>query len=220
MLTTRAAGLLASVTLFAWATGSTAQTTENTEPVAPFEGVSVPIRMLGDPAAPVTIEEFASFVCPTCAEWHVNVLPTLRDLIDAGQVNVIFHDVIVDPVEASMKAAAIGLCAAPERFFDVAELFMDRLDEAVRDEDPDWFKNAVAASGRSEDEMDECAVSETTYNQIVAQQDTAETLRIGTLPLIRVNGQVIDSPLPEAIRAAVLAAPANSETISEIKPRD
>lgn len=211
----RPASLLAALVLLTSAPAVMAQSAEEAPQALVPTAITVPPRVLGDPAAPVTLDEYASFVCGECARWHTTVLPALRDLIDAGQVKVVFNDVVIQPSEHSMRTAAIGLCAAPGKFFDVAERFMDKYGEAARDEYPDWYKDAMAASGRTDDELDACMTSETTYNQIQIQHQTAVLLGITELPVIRINGHFVEDPTEEAIRAAILSAPPAPEAVSE-----
>lgn len=180
--------------------------------------VAVPLRMLGDPAAPVTIDEYASFICDTCADWHTTVLPALvRDLVDTGQARIVFHDVVTPPWQYSMRAAAIGLCAAPDRFFDVAERLMDGLEVAMGDQEgatQRWYDAAIAASGRTEADINACLTSEATYDKLAWQQNIANTLGFTDLPVIRVNGQFVDDPTEAAVKAAVKAAPPAPEPLA------
>ena len=172
--------------------------------------VTMPVRMLGDPAAPVQIDEYASFVCEPCALWHTTILPGLiRDYVDAGQVKIVFHDVITHPAEHSARAAAIGLCAAPDKFFAVADSFMTGQSAVMNAPAAPWYAAAIAASGRTQEEMDECSVSETTYNQLALQQERASALGLENFPVIRVNGQFVADPTDGAVRFAIMtAAPA------------
>ncbi|MHA1108459.1 MAG: thioredoxin domain-containing protein, partial [Alphaproteobacteria bacterium] len=43
-------------------------------------------RVIGDPAAPITIIEYASLTCPHCANFHADTLPKLeKDWIETGK---------------------------------------------------------------------------------------------------------------------------------------
>ena len=42
-------------------------------------------HVLGDPKAPITLIEYASFTCPHCAHFHTQILPELKKKwIDTG----------------------------------------------------------------------------------------------------------------------------------------
>ncbi|MCD4685788.1 MAG: DsbA family protein, partial [Anaerolineae bacterium] len=45
---------------------------------------------LGSPNAPVLVENFSSYVCPHCRDFHDDIFPDLLDGIAAGQVQFVF----------------------------------------------------------------------------------------------------------------------------------
>ena len=50
-------------------------------------------HVLGDPKAPVTLIEYASFTCPHCAHFDTQILPELKKKwIDSGKVKLIYRD--------------------------------------------------------------------------------------------------------------------------------
>jgi protein-disulfide isomerase len=83
----------------------------------------LPERALGDPNAPVTIVEYASFSCPACAAFHEQVLPELTErYIATGKVRLVYRDF---PLDASALAASVvARCAPEEHYFrHVAALY-------------------------------------------------------------------------------------------------
>ena len=73
-------------------------------------------QVLGDPAAPVTIIEYASLTCPHCAEFHEQTLPGLRErYIDEGKVRLVYRDFPLD--QRALDAAAVAHCADPADYF-------------------------------------------------------------------------------------------------------
>jgi protein-disulfide isomerase len=86
------------------------------------QGVREVVEMsLGDPDAPVTLIEYASFTCPHCANFHATVMPQLKSTyIDPGQVRLIYREVYFD--RPSLWAAMIARCAGADRYFGVVEL--------------------------------------------------------------------------------------------------
>src|SRR5258708_1034015 len=50
-------------------------------------------HVLGDPKAPVTLIEYASFTCPHCAHFATQILPEVKKKwIDTGKVKLIYPD--------------------------------------------------------------------------------------------------------------------------------
>lgn len=79
-------------------------------------GANWPVPVLGDPAAPVELREFASLTCPACAQLHAEGLKHVRDTyIATGQAKLVFRDFPLDL--RAWLASAVAHCAGPERFF-------------------------------------------------------------------------------------------------------
>ena len=77
---------------------------------------------LGDPNAPVRIDEFADFQCPACRQFHETTMEqVLETYIKTGQVYFVFHNYpFIDsnaPGNESQDAAMAGLCAAEQGQF-------------------------------------------------------------------------------------------------------
>lgn len=50
-------------------------------------------KAMGNPAAPVTMEVFASFDCPHCRDLHDNTLPQIiRDFVVSGKVYLVYRE--------------------------------------------------------------------------------------------------------------------------------
>ena len=76
---------------------------------------------IGNPDAPVTIIEYASYTCPHCARFHEGPYKQLKaDYIDTGKVNFIYREVYFD--RFGLWASAIARCAGPEKFFGISDL--------------------------------------------------------------------------------------------------
>jgi protein-disulfide isomerase len=84
--------------------GNIAQPPERPHPNA--DGVT-----LGDPDAPVVLEEFADFQCPTCRSWLEAIEPeVIENYVTDGQVYFVFrHFPILGP--ESLAAANASMCA-------------------------------------------------------------------------------------------------------------
>jgi protein-disulfide isomerase len=70
-------------------------------------------RTLGDPNAPITIEEWADFQCPVCQEFYANIEPPLlANYIDTGKIKLVFHDYAFIGPESTQAAAAARVSQA------------------------------------------------------------------------------------------------------------
>ncbi len=162
-------------------------------------------RILGRADAPVTVIEYASFTCSHCGDWHRTVYPAFKArFVDTGQVRLVMRDLPTPPVQVAAQAAGIARCAAPERFYDVASALMNG-QQALFDggEVGTWFGGAIAASGRSEAEIETCLADPATLEGIQASIAGARAAGVQGTPTFFVNGRrVADSSL-EGLTAAI-----------------
>ena len=78
-------------------------------------------RILGRADAPVTVIEYASFTCPSCARFHADIVPGLKkSYIDSGKVRLVYRDFPLDRV--AFAASVVARCSAADRYFGVVDL--------------------------------------------------------------------------------------------------
>ena len=172
---------------------------------APVPPVTAADRVLGRADAPVTVIEYASFTCSHCGEWHTTVLPTFKArFVDTGQVRLVFRDLPTQPVQVSAQAAGIARCAVPSRFFDVASTLMNG-QAALFDGAPvaDWFDAAIAASGKSQAEIETCLEDPATLQNIRSGIAGAQAAGVNGTPSFFVNGRRIADTSLEGLSAAI-----------------
>lgn len=170
---------------------------------------TVPVRALGSDSAPVRIDLYSAFNCVECADWYLTVLPELTSrYIDTGEARLVFHDVAVEPIQPSVRAAMIGLCADPARFFDVARSLMSGQAAVVEDESrvTQWYADAITAAGGDRAEVEACAASEAAYNMVVEQNADPFAGAFPAFPGVAVNGRVVEHPTLQGVAAAILSA--------------
>jgi protein-disulfide isomerase len=162
-------------------------------------------RVLGRADAPVTVVEYASFVCSHCADWHTTVYPEFkRRFIDTGQARLVFRDLPTAPAQVGATAAGIARCAAPERFYDVASTLMTG-QKAIIDGGPiaAWYADAVAASGKTQAEIDACLADPATLAGLRASISGATSAGVQGTPTFFVNGRMISNSSLEGLSAAI-----------------
>lgn len=80
---------------------------------------------LGSADAPVLVEDFSSFACPHCRDFHVERLPNLVDEIAAGQVQFVFIP-IASIGSGAEHAAQAAFCAGEQgRFWEMSDVLFD-----------------------------------------------------------------------------------------------
>jgi protein-disulfide isomerase len=87
-----------------------------------FAGLPQAGAVLGDPAAKVTLVEYADLQCPYCAEWAYRTLPVLVDeYVRTGKVRIVFRGLAFLGPD-SERALRVTLAAGRQnRLWDVLE---------------------------------------------------------------------------------------------------
>lgn len=162
-------------------------------------------RVLGRADAPVTVIEYASFTCPHCAEWSLNVLPAFKARwIDTGEVRLVYRDLPTGPAEPAVLAAKLTRCVAPERAFPVIETLFAQQDAARLMRWPTgWFLNAMAEGGRPPQEVAACVEDPATEAALNADLEGARAAGVTGTPTFFVDGVRVADPTLEGLAAVI-----------------
>ncbi len=155
--------------------------------------VRVPDMALGDPDAPVTVIEYASFTCPHCATFHANVLPQLKEtFVDTGQVRWIKREVYFD--RPGLWAAMLARCGDDNRYFPMVDMIYGAQRDWAASNDPAAIAEALRTLGRrtglSNDEVDACLQDADQAQAMVAvYQHHATEHDISSTPSFVIDGE-------------------------------
>jgi len=147
-------------------------------------------RILGDPAAPVTVIEYASLTCPHCANFHTITLPKLEsEYIEAGKVKLVFRHFPLD--QLALRAAGLAQCMPPERYFGFLAMLFESQSSWATAQDP---LAALARLGRTagldDTEIESCLSDDAKLDEIVSERLVAEqTYSISSTPSFVIDGQ-------------------------------
>ena len=76
-------------------------------------GVLPDDMVVGAADAPVTVIEYASVTCPSCAAFHKQIYPEIKaKFIDTGKVKFVFREFPTPPVEFALIGSVLARCAA------------------------------------------------------------------------------------------------------------
>ncbi|MDG2244443.1 MAG: DsbA family protein [Rhodospirillaceae bacterium] len=126
----------------------------------------------GDPAAPVTIVEYASLTCSHCASFHNAVLPEIKkNYIDTGKVRLVFRDFPLDGL--AMAGAMLARCADGDRGKALISVMFRQQGTWVMSERPiEPLTSYAKLAGLDEDGVNACLENE---NIMVAIREGQET---------------------------------------------
>lgn len=190
-----------------------------TVPVTPFMGEAV----LGNPAAPVTLVEYASTTCGHCQAFHAQVFPDLKKAyIDTGKVKLRFVMMPTQPVGIALAGEAIARCAGEAKYFDVIDTLFeaqDTLTSAARD--PWLLQQELRAIGDmyglDKDEVGTCIDHEGIVEMTREGVKAAPASITGT-PSFAIDGVKLELETLEDLSAALDAAIANASAPATPEP--
>ena len=154
---------------------------------------------LGNPDAPVTVIEYASFTCPHCAAFHqANWERLKREYIDTGKVYFIFRDVYFD--RFGLWASMAARCAGPEAFHDLAAEYLYRQKEwtgVPEDQIGAAIMRIARLNGLTREQLEAC-LSDQDYARALIEdyQKNAAADGVTATPTFIVNGEKVVGNVP------------------------
>ena len=146
-------------------------------------------RILGNPAAPITIVEYASMTCPHCAHFTDEVLPELKKKwIDTGKVKLVLRDFPLD--DEAVHASMIARCAPHDRFYAFVDTFFaDQPNWATAPDYRAALSRLAALGGMSKEQVDACLKDTKLEDQVLGSRlVAANQLGVNATPTFFVNG--------------------------------
>jgi len=148
---------------------------------------------MGNPDAPVTVIEYASYTCPHCASFHQGAFKDLKsEYIDTGKINFVYREVYFD--RYGLWASMIARCAGtPEAFFGMSDLIYENQSNWTRGGDPSAIVNELRKigllAGLDAETMEACLQDGDKARTLVAwYQENAEEDDISSTPSFVING--------------------------------
>jgi protein-disulfide isomerase len=167
----------------------------------------LPDVVMGDPNAPVTIIEYASMTCGHCADFAVNVLPTIqKDYIDTGKAKLIIREFPFDP--RAVAGFMLARCAPDDRRNAMVEALFQQQDSWARAQNASQALLDIAKlAGFTEDSFRACLSDKDLQGKVVAtQQKGASEFGVEATPTFFINGRRYEGSLPAAEFAAAIDA--------------
>jgi protein-disulfide isomerase len=149
--------------------------------------------VLGDPNAPVTIIEYASFTCPHCKNFHEGTFKKLKqNYINTGKVKFILRDVYFD--RYGLWAAMVARCDNSNRFYGIVdEIFRKQSEWTDGAENIDIANNLRKiglAAGMDNEKISVCLNDGDMAQALVdVYQTNVERDQISSTPSFLINGE-------------------------------
>jgi protein-disulfide isomerase len=173
---------------------------------------------LGDPNAPVVIEEFSDFQCPFCKRFHDETFfQIVDDYVRSGKVRFVYrHFPIVDrndPAQESHAAATAAICAGRQnRFWDYQDvLFANQNGENIGDYTDRRLEAMAENLGLDMQAFNDCSGSQDARAAVAADALLASQSGLSSTPSFLINGKPLLGAQPiEAFQQAIEAELAGS----------
>jgi protein-disulfide isomerase len=172
---------------------------------------------LGNPAAKVTVIEYASVACPHCAAFNNDVFPAIKtQFIDTGKIHYVFREMLVGgDEEVSMAAAGFltARCAGKDKYFSVVDAIFHGQQAMIEANDVRGGLLKIAESaGMTEPQFTACISDDKAIKALNSRVETYEKRdHIDATPTFVINGKATTGEaslqtLTAAINAAQAAA--------------
>ena len=166
---------------------------QSTDPNSAEETV-IEEMVLGNPDAPLTVIEYASFTCPHCASFHQNTYYDLKkNYIDTGKIKFVFREIYFD--KYGIWASMITRCAGPEKFFGLTDMLLASQRTWARAGDDLAIVNELSKiarlAGMDEDQIQGCLRDGVKIKALVEwykENATADNVR--STPSFIIDGQL------------------------------
>lgn len=147
-------------------------------------------RTIGDPAAPVTMVEYASLTCPHCASFHNDTYKAFKErYIDTGKVRLIYRDFPLDGV--ALRAAIMARCTIDQRYFGLLQVLYKSQHNWARAKDPVAELAKIGRlAGIDQATFDACMASEDLINGILEVRQKAAAAGVRSTPTFVIGDEV------------------------------
>ena len=174
-------------------------------------GASADAMTMGDPNAPVHMEEYASTTCSHCGEFALKVFPAFKaKYIDTGKVKYTLHEFLTPPEAIAAAGFLTARCAGKDKFFSVIDALFHSQEEMYRTGDARGTLLKVAQSaGMTEAQFNACVGDEKAATALNARVEKAiKDQKISSTPTFIFNGKKVKegAMTMEELDAAVAAA--------------
>ena len=146
---------------------------------------------LGDPAAKVTIVQFAEYQCPYCGKAN----PTVTKILDEykGKVRMVFRDYPLPGHSSAIPAAIAANCAGEQsKYWEMHELLMAN-QQSLTDTD---LKGYAAKVGLDVAKWETCRLDPKQAAEIQADAEAGSAVGVSGTPAFFINGIPLAGALP------------------------
>ncbi len=178
-------------------------------------------KVKGDPAAPVTIDEWADFQCPACRAFTVGAGQQLdATYIQDGTAKLVWHNLAFLGQESVWAAEAADCADEQGRFWDYHDkLYAEQAGENRGAFSKDHLKQFAADLGLDQPAFNACLDSDRYAAQVKAETEAGRQQGVRVTPTLFVNGQKLEGvPVLQQLSQLIEAQAAAARQPAQAQP--
>jgi protein-disulfide isomerase len=153
-----------------------------------FAGIPQHGAVLGSPAAPVTVVEYADLQCPYCAEWALQALPdVVSKYVRTGRVRLVFRGLAFLGADSELALRMVVAAGAQNKQWELLHELYGRQGYENSGWVEDELDGAVAAVGLTAKDLDRTAWSGATTRLIAHQARAAHAAGVQGTPSFEIG---------------------------------
>jgi len=159
---------------------------------------------MGNPEAPVKVEQFSNYTCSHCQNFALNMENTFRETyIDTGKVYLTYYNYQFTDDESADAAEATYCAGEQGKFFEFKkQVYMNLQYPGVFAEDS--LNNYAKLVGLNMSKFQECLASDKHVNTVTEARNYAQMQKVQYTPSFMVNGKIVTAnELNDAVEAAL-----------------
>jgi protein-disulfide isomerase len=156
------------------------------------DAMTAPEMGMGDPAAKVTVAEYASDTCSHCADFNAKTFPAFKaKYIDTGKVHYVFREFLTPPEQVSAAGFLLARCAGKDKYFQVVDAIFRAQPEMFSTGDAHGVLLRIAQSaGLSETQFNACVQNDASLKALASRVQAAQDqAHIEGTPTFLINGK-------------------------------
>lgn len=181
--------MMAGVGLAVFTLGLPAVAQQAPAPQAPASDPAPWTEMvIGDPAAPVEIVEYASLTCSHCGTFHNTTYPLLKErYVETGKVRFVLREFPLDPL--AMAGFMLARCEE-DKYWPVVDMLFEKQREWAYVERPlDALSQMMRQAGFSQEKFEGCLRDQALYDAINTVRAEGEQRGVNSTPTFFIDGE-------------------------------
>ena len=155
--------------------------------------------------AKVTVVEYASVTCSSCAAWNETVWPSFKaKYVDTGKVRYIFREYPTPPADVAAAGFLMARCAGPDAYFPTIDAIMRSQVEWRNGVAPrDSLIRIAAAHGMDEQAFMACVTDEQAIKALEARTAAARAAGVTGTPAFFINEEQVQGRSLDELSAVI-----------------